>query len=127
MCPGGICRQSLLLGSNTTRPDPRAPHRVVLPLARGDVSDIRSGAMAVTCTPGSAHSEPQCGISDRVARSRMGAGDLVLSPTRGAIVSGAIRTRRVRVRGQGQGQGQGAGDPVLRRTIVSGTTRTRRV
>ena len=43
VCPGGVCRQSLLTGSNGTLPPPSAPLRVVLPVARGDVSDIRSG------------------------------------------------------------------------------------
>ena len=49
VCPGGVCRQSLLSGSNGTLPAP-APLQVVLPLARGDVSDIRAGNDSVICT-----------------------------------------------------------------------------
>ena len=44
ICPGGLCHQSLLLGANTSAPDQRLPHQAVVPLARGDVSDVRSGA-----------------------------------------------------------------------------------
>lgn len=69
-------------------PDPGLPHQVVLPLTRGDVSDIRTGKLAVTCAP----APNGCSTSERIAMARLGAGDLVLSPTRGAIRSGAIRT-----------------------------------
>ena len=69
-------------------PDPGLPHQVVLPLTRGDVSDIRTGQLAVTCAP----APYGCSTSERIAMARLGAGDLVLSPTRGAIRSGAIRT-----------------------------------
>ena len=50
VCPGGICRQSLLTGTNTSVPSPDAPLQAVLPLARGDVSDMRSGNDSVVCT-----------------------------------------------------------------------------
>ena len=46
VCPGGVCRQSLLVGSNGTLPAP-APLQLVLPLARGDVSDIHAGNASV--------------------------------------------------------------------------------
>lgn len=49
VCPGGVCRQSLLTGSNSTLPPPSAPLQVVLPVARGDVSDIRSGNASKVC------------------------------------------------------------------------------
>ena len=92
ICPNGICRQSLLLGSNTSLP-PDGPSQVVIPLARGDASDIRTGTNAITCSP--AGTPPQyagCGISDRIARARLGVGDLVLGQTRGRIMNGTIRT-----------------------------------
>ena len=91
ICPGGICHQSLLLGSNTTEPDQSLPHQAVIPLARGDVSDIRTGDLAVTCNPTAPPPYNTCGISGRTARPRFGIGDLVLSGA-GPIISGSIRT-----------------------------------
>ena len=91
ICPGGVCHQSLLLGTNTTEPDQSLPHQVVIPLARGDVSDIRSGDLAVTCDPTAPPPYNTCGISSRTARPRFGVGDLVLSGA-GPIINGSIRT-----------------------------------
>jgi hypothetical protein len=91
VCPGGVCRQSLLLGANTTEPDPRLPHQAVIPLARGDISDIRSGRLAITCNPSAPPPYNTCGISSRTARPRLGIGDLVLSGA-APILRGSIRT-----------------------------------
>ena len=90
VCPGGICRQSLLTGTNTSVPSPDAPLRVVLPLARGDVSDMRSGNDSVVCTEW--HSVVTCAGSPIWSQPKLGIGALVLQPTRGAIIGGAIRT-----------------------------------
>ena len=89
VCPGGVCRQSLLTGSDGTLPAP-APLQVVLPLARGDVSDIRSGNDSVVCTEW--HGVTTCTGDMRNSQPKLGIGALVLSPTRGEIVSGVIRT-----------------------------------
>ena len=89
VCPGGVCRQSLLPGSNSTLPAP-APLQVVLPLARGDVSDIRSGNDSVVCTEW--HGVTTCAGDVHNSQPKLGIGALVLSPTRGAIVSGVITT-----------------------------------
>jgi len=110
VCPGGVCRQSLLVGSNGTLPAP-APLQVVLPLARGDVSDIRAGNDSVICTewcveifesaaaPHAAdpalalrHGVTTCAGDMRNSQPKLGIGALVLSPTRGTIVSGVART-----------------------------------
>ena len=91
VCPAGICRQSLLLGANTSEP-PTGPLQVVVPLARGDVGDVRTGTNAVTCNPTAPPPYNVCGVSERIAQPRLGIGDLILSKTRGAIVSGSIRT-----------------------------------
>jgi hypothetical protein len=91
ICPGGVCRQSLLLGTNTTEPDQSLPHQAVIPLARGDVSDIRSGDLAVTCNPTAPPPYNTCGISGRTARPRFGIGDLVLGGA-SPIIRGSIRT-----------------------------------
>ena len=90
VCPGGVCRQSLLPGSNSTLPAP-APLQVVLPLARGDVSDIRSGKDSVVCTEW--HGVTTCAGDVHNSQPKLGIGALVLSRTRGAIVSGVITTR----------------------------------
>ena len=89
VCPGGVCRQSLLTGSNGTLPAP-APLQVVLPLARGDVSDIRSGNNSVICTEW--HGVTTCAGDMRNSQPKLGIGALVLSRTRGKIISGVIRT-----------------------------------
>lgn len=92
ICPNGVCRQSLLLGANTSLPAD-GPSQVVIPLARGDVSDIRTGANAITCSPpGTPPQYAGCGISDRIARARLGVGDLILGRTRGRVLNGTIRT-----------------------------------
>jgi hypothetical protein len=90
VCPGGVCRQSLLVGSNGTLPAP-LPLQLVLPLARGDVSDIRAGNASVVCTEW--HGVTTCAGDMENSQPKLGIGALVLSPTRGAIVSGSIRTR----------------------------------
>ena len=87
VCPGGICRQSLLLGLNTTFPFPDAPYRVAIPLTRSDVTDIRTGKLAETCDPVT----KVCGVN-RGATGRLGAGVLMLRPTAGRILRGEIRT-----------------------------------
>lgn len=91
VCPAGICRQSLLLGANTSEP-PSGPLQVVVPLARGDVSDVRTGADAVTCNPTAATPYNTCGVSERIAQPRLGIGDLILKHTHSDIVNGTIRT-----------------------------------
>lgn len=90
VCPGGICRQSLLTGSNSSRPPAGKPLQVVLPVARGDVSDIRAGNESVVCTEW--HSKITCAGSPIWSQPKLGIGALVLRPTRGAIIGGAIRT-----------------------------------
>ena len=90
VCPGGVCRQSLLTGSNSSLPPLTAPLQVVLPVARGDVSDMRSGNASVVCTEW--HSIVTCAGSPTWSQPKLGIGALVLSPTRGAIVTGTIRT-----------------------------------
>lgn len=91
VCPGGICHQSLLLGNSTRAPDQSRPHQAVIPLARGDVSDIRTGSDAVTCNPTAPPPYNTCGISGRIARPRFGIGDLVLTGS-SPIIRGKIRT-----------------------------------
>ena len=80
VCPGGVCHQSLHTGSNRRLPSPAdAPLQIVLPVTRGDVSDIRSGndsTGTVTCAGSPLWSQPKLGI-----------GALVQRPTRDAIVS----------------------------------------
>ena len=89
VCPGGVCRQSLLTGSSSTLPPPSAPLRVVLPVARGDVSDIRSGNASKVCIE--FHGKVTCSGSPVWSQPKLGIGALVLSPTRGEIISG-VRT-----------------------------------
>ena len=43
VCPGGMCRQSLLLGTSKAPPPLGAPHQAVIAIARADVSDMRTG------------------------------------------------------------------------------------
>ena len=92
VCPGGICHQSLLLGNSTRAPNQSLPHQAVIPVARGDVSDVRTGDDAVTCSrPTAPPPYNTCGISGRIARPRFGIGDLVLTGA-GPITRGSIRT-----------------------------------
>ena len=91
VCPGGICTQSLLLGTNTTLPSLDAPHQVVIPLARADVADTRTGNASAACTE--FHGKVNCfNLADQYARPRLGVGALILRQTSGTIVGGSIRT-----------------------------------
>jgi|EP01049_Picozoa_sp_SAG25_P004185 hypothetical protein len=90
VCPGGLCRQSLLTGTNSTPPSPHAPLQLVLPISRGDVSDIRSGNESIVCTEW--HGTVTCAGSPIWSQPKLGIGSLVLSPTAGPITGGTIRT-----------------------------------
>ena len=91
VCPGGICTQSLLLGTNTTLPSLDAPHQVVIPLARADVADTRTGNASAACTE--FHGKVNCfNLADQYARPRLGIGALILRQTSGKIIGGSIRT-----------------------------------
>jgi N-acetyl-beta-hexosaminidase len=91
VCPGGICTQSLLLGSNTSLPPLGTPHQVVLPLARADVTDVRTGNVSAACTEW--HGTTSCfNMPAHFAQARLGIGALILRPASGTIIGGSIRT-----------------------------------
>ena len=58
---------------------------------KGVCNPIRAGHLAVTCNPTAPPPYNTCGISGRIARPRLGIGDLVLSGS-APILRGAIRT-----------------------------------